>query len=778
MSPPASRATSQLVAPIAVIWVVLVYLGFGSLSSLLASMMWLAQGVLGGAVLEYLLGRPRHRHRIFVVLGPGALLGIGVSISLYLVARGGIAGTVLVVLAVLGGVFRWVKHEVIMSEKPHLIRAADLVVVAGCALVANSREFPALLVPGLVVTASSVAWIAWRQVRHRVAMSFVITAALVYGAVSRPLFWWWSSDDTTTLSAIGTMVIEQGRVADLAGWHTGSHHWMLHAWLALWNQLATAQIFETYLIAWPFVAVVSTFVSLWLFVELAIGRTLEITQLAVVALATGGLLRFEWPAPQEQQPFLFAMAACCALWLTTHQPARSVSYTRAVVSVVTAVFVLPAWLFVLKPSLLVAYGLLIVGTALHHFDLLKGKRIMAAVVVSASAIAFGISVMALGESWVSARSFTSFSVDFFPDDLGWCRYASRPGSLACVISLQAVLILAAVLAAAMLWLARRNSDTDERIGVSPMVLLPLVIAYVPLRYFVSSGVGSGAPSFYRLSEMALVLVVALGLGTVMVTRSTNWRVFVLLFGIAGLAAVVSRTPSRAYDVVDSWLVKLSPLRYLNAADVIMLVFVFVAALVVVRYPQFRRWPSRHLAVVLCLVSLTPLTRTALASATETTPDSRLERPEDLGPSDVDEVAAWLRNNTRPGTLLATNYLCSADRLDECTHSISQHQCARLEPALMAGWALVSISERDFLYLSQYWDTSTIRYFDHQLSSRLGSEVSIAAVDDLEARRVAYYVASKAHSDTRAWQQLRDTASFATENFAVVSLLTLMQRLSG
>jgi len=309
-------------------------------------------------------------------------------------------------------------------------------------------------------------------------------------------------------------------------------------------------------------------------------------------------------------------------------------------------------------------------------------------------------------------------------------------------------------------------------------MVPLILAYLPLRYFVSSDVGSGAPSFYRLPEMALMLVVAISVAWLLESHAVQARELTALVLIATAAALVSRSPGRIYDQVDSWLVSIRLLRYLNASDVIALVFVCIAGLVVARLAFFGQWPWRILTVMTLVVSLTPITRMAVASATAIFPADRLSRPADFGPRDIEDVGRWLQSNTSRDALIATNYLCPADRLGECTRSKPRFECPKTQPVLMAGWALSALSKRDFLYLRQGWNTKTVYYFDHQRSTRLGSEVSEDAIDELRDRGVEYYIASLDHTNPRAWQQLRSSAEFRTENFVVVSLPKLVDRLTA
>jgi len=779
VSTPAERGLVNLASPAVLFAVVFIYLGLAPVTAVLAATVWVAQGATGAAIIRWLLGEVSQRHAVLVVLGPGALLGIGISVSLFLLVRGGLLGTGLVTVALLAGALMWSRQEVAALPVAAPLPAVNLVVLIGCALVANSKEFPNLLAAGVAIIAIGMVWTGRVEPRYRMLVTALGIVGLGYELVSRASFWWWSSDDTTTLSAIGTMIIERGRIADLAGWPTASHHWLLHAWLVLWNEFSVGQVFETYLIAWPVVAASSALASLWICSELLLRRNLNTASLMIVALVTAGLIQLEWPAPQEQQPFLFAMVAVSALWLSRRTMERRIGITPAISALALLLIMMPIWMYLMKPSLLVAYGLLIFGVLLARFDWLHGRRLVGASIASLAAIFIGIGFLALASAWVSRRSFTSFGVDFFPDDLGWCQDASPSGSLACVVSLQAVLLFAATLGATVMLLIRLNANkSDATTRSTPLLMAPLVLAYLPLRYFISSGVGSGAPSFYRLSEMALMVVVALGVASLLASHSVRARELAVLALIATAAALVSRSPSRIYDKVDSWLVSIRPLRYLNAADVIALVFVCVAGLIVARLSLFRRWPWRMLTVVMVLVSITPITRMVVASATATTPVGRLARPADFGPSDIEDVGRWLQSNTSRDALIATNYLCSTSRLDECTRSKPLFECPKTQPVLMAGWALSALSKREFLYLSQGWNTKTVYHFDHQRSTRLGSEVSIDAIDELRKQGVEYYIASVNHTDLWAWQQLRSAAEFGTENFVVVYLPKLVDRLTA
>lgn len=776
-----SRAISNLIAPALVMAFAFAYLGISPSSSVLLAMFWVMSGVIGSWVLQLTLGVVGTRHALLLVLGPGALLGLGVVIGAFLLVRGNEILFPLVIGALvlaLGSRLSKTGH-VTEKEKSSFGEAGDVsptvitLVLLGGAFLANGRQFPNLFVPGGVMLAAVVAMQGSR--RALVKGAYVVIAAVIFvrDVVSRADYWWVASDDTTTLSGIGTMIIERGRVADTAGWPTSSHHWLLHAWLAFWNNVSFSQIFETYLIAWPLVAAGSLAASLWLGLERFLGRPLSVSQIAVVLTVMAGVVRFEWTAPQEQQPFVFAVVSCCALILSHRKSSASRAPWQKPLGLAILLSMVAVGFYVLKPSLLVAYGLLVAGTVFVWLKLTVGFRLFIGTLLSLGTIAAGIALMSLGESFVSDRSFTKITIQFFPRDLGWCQAdSSRLGSLMCIFSLQVLLFAAGLLASIAVWILRRRVVLD----VSPLLLMPLVLAYVPLRYFVNSDVGSGAPSFYRLSEMAVMLVIALGVAVALKGKSLSPLGFVMIVLVALAANRIGQGPGDVYNFVDSILTSFRFSRFLNAADAMALFIAVLAGVMLALHPRYRIWPTRQLLVLLLLVSMLPTARIGLKNWNAEPESEELSRPAYLGPPDIEEIGAWMRKNTDFGTLFATNFLCPSYRLEECTRETPEVACARRHPVLFASWALTALSRREFLYLSQDWSKGN-KYFSHRLSTQLGSEVSLGSVAALSNQGVDFYVVSREHSDQQAWELLRDAATYRTENFAVVSLTRLKKNLA-
>jgi len=300
----------------------------------------------------------------------------------------------------------------------------------------------------------------------------------------------------------------------------------------------------------------------------------------------------------------------------------------------------------------------------------------------------------------------------------------------------------------------------------------LVIVYLPLRYLISSSVGSGAPSFYGLSEITMMMVVALGVSVVITRLQRPLSVLAVVAGLSMAIHSVSRMSGVVYDSVDAILIASRVFRFLSPADGIALLFTVVVATGVSTKTALIE-PStrihRYLVIFFALVAFLPIARLSTESAIGAVDPVRLSRPSYLGPSDIEMVGDWLRDNTDFSTLLATNFLCPESRLAECRNSARQIACARSQPALTASWALTALSRREFTYLSQPWDSRSIHYFEHLTATKLGSELSLDAVGELEDLGVSKYVASRAHTSPAVWPRLRSVSELTTENFVVVSL---------
>lgn len=769
-SPPDSQVVSRLILLASFAAGTFIYLGIPFVGSFLAAMIWTSCGALGTRVLETLFGPISDRFRLLLLLGPAPLIGAGLLVLAYLMVGGGAVGYGLVVVVLLLNLLTWGCANGKTVRQSQRTDTVVLTTLVGSALIANAREFPNLLLPGIAIVLLLISENVSNRGVFRVATWLLVFAAFTNDVLTRVNYWWWSSDDTTVLSGIGTSIIERGKVEDVAGWSTSSHHWLLHAWLALWNNLSLNHVFETYQVLWPLVAAISLLASLWLGIELLLSRTLSATQFSLVAIAMAGFLKLDWSAPQEQQPFLFALITCCILCVNSRAQKRLHSRLLLVIAVFIGTILLPLGLYLLKPTLLVAYLLLSVGTILIQLKFDRGLGLVVAGLVSAAVVAVGLLVMAVAERFISGNSFTTFAIDFFPGDLGWCQSTSYPGSLACIFSIQVVLLAGGVLSLLSIW----QLKPSRPLSVSLALLMPLFVSYLPFRYLISSGVGSGAPSFYRLSEMALMFVVAVGLSVVISLQAPSLRIGLPILLTVILVNWVSQGPSRTYDTVDSLLTSFSISRFLNASDVVALVLLVSTGGFVAILGTFTGWKSRFFVVSFCLVASLPTVRLGTEGWRAEPAVERRTRPEYLGPADIETLGLWIRHNVEPTAKLATNYLCPPDRLAECVRSTPQVACPNRHPVLMSSWALAALSRRDFLYLSQGWSDAN-NFVLHELSTKLSGDISSDNIRILQSKGVNYYVASREHTSQTVWSLLSSVASFQTEHFVVVSLDRLQAR---
>lgn len=768
--------SSRLAAlPLAVglIGVTLAGLGTPALSSLLAALVWVLSGTVGAVFVNSFLFPVASRHWLLMVLGPGALVGIGISVLVFLVVRGGGVGYWAVGMLYLTGLLKWSSKSLSDVRTRSYSLVGNLLCLLGCALIANSDEFPNLLLSGIAISLFG-AFIS--NSGHRIiclVLGLGSLLCLLVDWMTRPPYWWWSSDDLTTLSGVGTIIIQRGKVADVAGWPTSSHHWLLHAWLALWNEFSLSEIYLTYQISWPLLATTSLMASVWMFSEALLGRFLGGKQFLLVAFALAGLVRLDWSAPQEQQPFVFAMITCCYMWIRirTHTPlVKNQSVLRRVTFLVSTIVVIPLFLYFAKPTLIVAYGLLVVGVALVYCELSQGKRILLRVTAMSLSVSGVLVMMALLQDAVSNRSFTSYRIDVFPGDLGWCVEASVFGSFACVISLKLQLTICGLLAALVIRWRSLGSRSDVL-----LLLLPLLAAYLPFRYFITSGVRSGAPSFYRLSEMGLMMLVIAGVIVVIGQRTRTWKLSLAVSPMLVIAVAAGRI-DLIYDSADRILTRFPLTQFMSAFDVVAMTIVVVSAFIAVRVGSSARRVRDMILLSFTLLSLVPASQLIISTLEEKPAPERMERPDYLGPADIDLVGRWIRENTEFGTVLATNFLCPSDRLPECFDSNPQLSCQGRHPVLMASWALAALSKREFLYLSQGWTEDNLCR-EHHHSVQLGSTALPSDLHLLISEGVNYYVASRIHTNPTVWDSFARVAELRTANFLVVSLSRLINVLS-
>jgi len=749
----------------------MMFFGIAPPNAFLASAVWCFHGALGAVVLQRWISPTEFRQRIAMLLGPGPLIGMALVMPLYLFVGGSVLGTAIVIIALFGGVVNWLLEGKCASDTDFREQMVVVGVFTSAALFANINELPIFLLPALGVLSFSFA------IRHKIASwkGAVATSGavllLALSVRSRPSFWWATSDDTATLAGIGTMIIQRGQISDVAGWPTTSHHWFLQAWLGLWNHLSDGHIFETYLIAVPIVLTLSIVASLWLLLSGFLAEQVSLTSFMITTVAVAGVARIGWPAPHQQHPYFFAMLALAGVFVS--QPARMTEHRRAQANITYGVLVIgSAILFVyLKPTLLAALGLILCGVVLVRMRPDGWSGLLLAAGLSGTVIAGGLLLMHVASGWVSERSFADFSVDYFPPELGWCTQSSLISSIWCVISSR-ILLLVSFILAIVIW---NISDFSRKSQVRIVLLLPLIFAFLPFRFFVSASVATVAELFVQLGEVGVVIFIAVVLCSATTKMQRHQSVIVGLVGVS-LGVMLATKPIDWIDeLVSPYFARLEFSRFMPSVAVIALTVGSSFAVLVAQLYAPLNVPLRRVIAIFVVVSLLPFAGQIQNSVVWDPPVEQLSRPEFLGPPDIEDIGRWLQENTSQEALLATNYLCESSRLAECSRVVDSKQCPRDNPSLMASWALTALSEREFLYLSQNWVDKPHYFQLHESSTRLSSALGDEDIDQLLRRGVTYFVASRMHTSSNNWNSLLAYASFTSENFVVVDLETLRKR---
>jgi hypothetical protein len=307
--------------------------------------------------------------------------------------------------------------------------------------------------------------------------------------------------------------------------------------------------------------------------------------------------------------------------------------------------------------------------------------------------------------------------------------------------------------------------------------MPLVLAYLPLRYLISIDVPSGSPSFYGLSETAVVLVIAIALAALLVGSGLGLVRAAVLIVVAGIANRVGKGFGDVYNSVDAVVTQSRYLRFMISTEVVALFLSVGSAAVLARLARFRFLPERYALLTLGIISLLPITRIGIENWDAPPLPERESRPAYLGPPEIEDVSVWMQEHTDFGTLFATNYLCQSSEIDDCARDEVNFQCPDQHPVLFASWSLTALSRREFLYLSQGWSEGDYCAY-HLESSQLGRSVSLEAISALQTVGVDYYIASRPHSAPEAWSILSGFAEYRAGDFLVVSLDRLTDAIEG
>jgi hypothetical protein len=259
---------------------------------------------------------------------------------------------------------------------------------------------------------------------------------------------------------------------------------------------------------------------------------------------------------------------------------------------------------------------------------------------------------------------------------------------------------------------------------------------------------------YFLASLSLLLVGMRGqlkqrFGVMSLTTTTVLAFSGLLWGISGLTSALWNVVGRVLQIED--VTKLELLKFFTSDRRFG---ASIAALVVLGFLTLGIRTSTAIVVPL-LLSLTVLSFVGLAqtsldeSRTEVSPE---QLSQDFGSPIQRQVGNWLRENSQPSDLVATNYL-----FDELEGSVSDYA--------FAVW-----SQREFFVLGPKlgYGTSQLRTAAFELSRSFAEEPSIGNCSQLQGERVQWFIVDLQLTMNREWSLCAELR-FSVEQFIVLKL---------
>jgi hypothetical protein len=212
------------------------YLAVPVVNALLFALALALQAVLGTAVITSVLRGVKVS--LFMMCGPGLLLGGAVSFMVFQIVGRGAVGILATLLTALFGLSRFVGRSVEESSPDSV--AAKLVTLGGLTALALSAEFPWLLLAAIslfglaALTGSRTA-----AGRYQRGITFTLSSALLVAALFlRGRHWWLITDDYLFFEVIANHLTNSGPFAQWGSLDFSRYHWLSYGWSGLLDTIA------------------------------------------------------------------------------------------------------------------------------------------------------------------------------------------------------------------------------------------------------------------------------------------------------------------------------------------------------------------------------------------------------------------------------------------------------------------------------------------------------------------------------------------------------------
>ena len=720
---------SALMQDLLTLWVAIslavAYLNVPLLNTSLFATALVLQAALGTVVLTKLLSGVRSS--LLMLGGPGLIVGGAISFTVFQVTGRGILGSAVTLSAGLVGVLLLKLSPSNLGDSP-FSRTRVLGNILGLAALALSSEFSWLLLVAIIFFVLLLVPPSGRSQRkyRLIVASSTLIPVLVIAVTIRGENWSLITDDYLFFEVLARHLTNSG---PLAMWGTSDfsrYHWLSYGWSGLLNTLAlTPDALITLTRVMPLVYAIALGASTLLC--LRIGQRLD-GLTAASTLPAWTLLcafRLDWSGTSTAAAIV-VLAAFCSLLIVVVE-SRQTRLRRLGLYILFGSIAL----FTKAPSVL-TLPLLVVATEAGLLAK-RSKRAHRTLAVTMMVMSACIAILALLPTFSSVVG--SFSVEWGKQRGDELSRSGLPLTLITLIGRNSWIVVLVLVA----WLYNRTVHEASLPGRVRLILLisPAFAVAVALDAVVVGVANTNeyfSGPFYFISLLSILTLQPVTASHVLrngVSQTRSW------VSLAVMAVAITMVAERAaiQSLIGSSI----------ARDLLTDSRVLFGGLMIVAFTaspaRLTRSTSVALALILSLVAYAGLSPVIRSLANEgwrpIVPD--IEMNVLIGPPDARTSALWLRDNSAPHDLVATNYL--RDKAGEFDNDYS-----------LAAW-----SRREFLVLgpSLSFD-STLTDEALKISEEFAVKPSAELAADLRAQGVKWYIVDLDKTPLRSWEPYAET----------------------
>lgn len=700
------------------------YLAVPVVNALLFALALALQAVLGTAVITSVLRGVKVS--LFMMCGPGLLLGGAVSFMVFQIVGRGAVGILATLLTALFGLGRFVGRSVEESSPDSV--AAKLVTLGGLTALALSAEFPWLLLAaislfGLAAPTNS----RTAAGRCQRGITFTLSSGLLVAALFlRGRHWWLITDDYLFFEVIANHLTNSGPFAQWGSLDFSRYHWLSYGWSGLLNTIAlTPDTLTTLTRVMPVVYGLAFASSALLIIEHVVDTRDFSPVTALPAWVFVSAFQLDWSGTSTAgvMAVLLGLVALLPIIVTSSQSLARRLFVYASFGVIALLTKAPS---VLTLPLLFATAE-VMGSR-------WGRDRMKLILTTMVACMAALALLPVFESVVGG-----FSIEWGEqrgDDL------SRSGLLNTLMTLigrSGWLILLTCLAW-WVWYAGVRNRPESRTSLAILALSPAILVAVAMDALV---VGVSNTNEYFSGPFYLVALLPLLTMVPDLRPKANVQnairpplVWAGLVGVSAGSALLFKTislPPIAGSGVTSSL--------LSDGRVLLGVIILVAVLSkVCRASEIVSLPLVALFVVIVAWGIAPTVAGILKEGVS--PSYSVTELNSLaGPPDARTAGEWLKKNSRQDAVIATNFLRTKDG------------------DFGGDFALAAWSGREFLVMgpSLSFDSSSTSNAI-ELSESFAAQPSTSSARQLVELGVEWFVVDLDKTTLRDWEPYAETTA--------------------